>query len=123
VASAWFTHEGYRLIAARFKSRSALAVVANHAARQVGYRGVGAMPIRPLLDGGVFSLEDITAITAAFEDTLRVLGLVDRKDPAVHMVAKRMIELARHERNPILLRDAVLESFKNGSQSAISHTK
>jgi len=81
------------------------------------------MPIRPLLHAGAFSPEDITVITAAFEDTLRVLGLVDRKDPAVQMVAKRMIELARNERNPILLRDAVLKSFKNGSQSAISHTK
>ena len=90
---------------------------------RVGYRGVGAMPIRPLLDGGAFSPEDITAITAAFEDTLRAMGLVDRKDPAVQMVAKRMIELARNERNAILLRDAVLKSFKNGSQSAISHTK
>jgi hypothetical protein len=81
------------------------------------------MPIRPLLEGGVFSPEDITAITTAFEDALRALGLVDRKDPAAQMVAKRMIELARRERNPILLRDAVLESFRNGSRSAISHTK
>jgi len=43
---------------------------------------------------GVFSPEDIAIITTAFEDTLRALGLDNRKDPAVTMVAKRMIQLA-----------------------------
>jgi hypothetical protein len=37
---------------------------------------------------GVFSPEEIAIITTAFEDTLRALGLVNRKDPAVTMVAK-----------------------------------
>jgi hypothetical protein len=46
---------------------------------------------------------------------LNALGLVDRKDPAVTTVAKRMFELARGgERDPILLRDAVLKSLRNG---------
>ena len=70
---------------------------------------------RPLLfSSGVFSLEEISVITAAFEDVLRALGLADRKDPAVSMVAKRMLECARGgERDPILLREAVLNSFRN----------
>jgi hypothetical protein len=74
------------------------------------------MPIRPLLDGGAFSPEDVTALIAAFEDSLRALGLVDRKDPAVVLVAKRIIELAKTgERNPGVLRDQTLASFNGAS--------
>jgi hypothetical protein len=40
--------------------------------------------------------------------------LVNRVDPAVSLVAMRTIELALGgERDPILLRDRVLESFSN----------
>ena len=72
------------------------------------------MPIRPRLSAsGVFSPEEIFVITTAFEDALRVLGLANRKDPAVSMVAKRMLEIARRgERDPMLLREAVLNSFR-----------
>ena len=78
------------------------------------------MPIRPLLFGsGVFSPEEIAIITTAFEDTLRALGLVNRKDPAVTIVAKRMIQLASGgEHDPIVLRDAVLKSFRNDPGSS-----
>ena len=78
--------------------------------------GVGAVPIRPVLFGsGAFSPEEVAVLTTAFEDALRALGLVDRKDPAVTMVAKRMFEMARGgERDPILLRDAVLNSLRGG---------
>jgi hypothetical protein len=72
------------------------------------------MPIRSLFGDGAFSPEDVIAITSAFEDTLDALGLIDRTDPAVGMVARRMIELAKDgERDPILLREAVLKSFRN----------
>jgi hypothetical protein len=68
---------------------------------------------------GVFSPEEIAIITTAFEDSLRALGLVNRKDPAVTMVAKRMIQLARGgEHDPIVLRDAVLKSFRNDPGSS-----
>ena len=54
------------------------------------------MPIRPLLVGaGVFSPQDVTAMTMAFEDALLVLHL-DRDDPAAAAMAKRIIELAEH---------------------------
>jgi len=74
------------------------------------------MPIRPVRFGnGAFSPEEVAVLTTAFEDALRALGLVDRKDPAVTMVAKRIFELAKGgEHDPILLRDAVLKSFGNG---------
>jgi hypothetical protein len=71
------------------------------------------MPIRPLLASGSFSPEDIATITAAFEESLRGLGLADRTDPVVNMVAQRMFEIAAGgERDPIVLREAVLRSFK-----------
>ena len=74
------------------------------------------MPIRPVLFGsGAFSPEEVAVLTTAFEDALRALSLVDRKDPAVTIVAKRVIELAKGgEHDPILLRDAVLKSLRNG---------
>jgi hypothetical protein len=68
------------------------------------------------LRDGAFSPEDITALAAAFEDTLLALGVRDRQHPTVILVAKRVIELARQgERNPALLRDAVLKSFRDDS--------
>jgi hypothetical protein len=71
--------------------------------------------VRPRLQDGVFSPEDITALTA-FEDTLRTLGFRDRKHPTVLLVAKRVIELARQgERNPKLLQNAVLKSLRDDS--------
>jgi hypothetical protein len=73
------------------------------------------VPIRPLLRDGHFTPEDITILVAAFDDTLQQLKLVDRKDPAVILVAERIIELARQGLSPGLLRDAVMNSFRNDS--------
>ena len=77
------------------------------------------MPIRSVPFGsGAFTPEEVAVLTTAFEDALRALGLVDR-NPAVTMVAKRMFELARGgEHDPILLRDAVLKSFRNDPGSS-----
>jgi hypothetical protein len=76
------------------------------------------VPIRPLLQNEeVFSPEDITALTTAFENVLSDLGLADRDDPIVTMVAKRIIELARKgELDPILLRDYVVRQFQARSR-------
>ena len=46
-------------------------------------------------DSTFFSPEDVIAISSAFEDTLQALCLVDRTDPRVLMIAKRIIELAK----------------------------
>ena len=55
------------------------------------------MPIRSLLEGdsGVFGPEDIATIAGAFDDILRTLGLIDRDDPAVSMLARLTIEVAK----------------------------
>ena len=76
------------------------------------------MPIRPLLVGaGVFSPQDVTALTMAFEDALLVLHL-DRDDPAAAAMAKRIIELAEHgERNPTRLLNAVVTEFDGTRQA------
>jgi hypothetical protein len=67
------------------------------------------------LEGAAFSPEDVVVLTTAFEDCLRALKVVDRI-PVVTLVAKRIIDLAKHgERNPASLREQVLQSFKTGS--------
>jgi hypothetical protein len=72
------------------------------------------MPIRPLLEGelAAFGPDDIHVLIAAFQDILRELQLVDHSDPAVTIVARRVIDFARRgERDPARLRDAVLKSL------------
>ena len=73
------------------------------------------MPIRPHLSHtDAFAPDDIALHSTAFEGALRSLRLVNRVDPAVSLVAMRTIELALGgERDPILLRDRVLESFSD----------
>jgi hypothetical protein len=72
------------------------------------------VPIRPLLKDGYFTPEDVTVLIEVFEQALQDLRLADRNDPAVELVAKRIIALARPSQcNPKLLREAVLKSFKN----------
>jgi hypothetical protein len=77
------------------------------------------MSIAHLLHGRAFSPEDIIVISAAFEDTLRTLGLADRDDPATKIVAKKILELAsRGERDPVQLRERVVQALKNGRPTA-----
>jgi tRNA C32,U32 (ribose-2'-O)-methylase TrmJ len=72
------------------------------------------VPIRSLLRDGYFTPEDVTLLVAAFENVLRDLRLVDRKDPAVTLVAKRIVERARQgQRDPELLREATLKSLSS----------
>jgi hypothetical protein len=70
------------------------------------------MPITGLLNASAFTPEDITILSAAFEDALHKLRLVDRTDLATEIVAKKIIELARQgERDPIRLREGALKSL------------
>ena len=73
------------------------------------------MPIPPHLPSQhvAFGPDTISVLAIAFEDTLHQLRLLDRNDPAVAMVVKRIIELARRgERDPIRLRDYAIQSFR-----------
>jgi hypothetical protein len=69
-------------------------------------------------EGGSFGPDEIGVMTAAFDQILDDLRLwkrddgssVDRGDPVVTLVAKRIIELARKgERDPTRLRDSAVE--------------
>jgi hypothetical protein len=72
------------------------------------------MPIVRLLQNEAFGPDDITVITAAFEDALKSLGLVDRTDPLTTLVAKAIIVCAQTgERDRIRLRDCALKSLRD----------
>jgi hypothetical protein len=53
------------------------------------------MPIYRLLQNSGFEPEHIRAMGKAFEETLAILGLVDRADPLVELVAKKVIEIGQ----------------------------
>jgi hypothetical protein len=70
------------------------------------------VPIRGLLQERAFTPQEVQVLSDAFEAALRELGLVDRSDPAVELVAKRIIELAsRGERDPIRLREGAVRGI------------
>jgi hypothetical protein len=74
----------------------------------------GVMPIRRELQTRAFGPEDIKIITAAFEDALGQLKLVDRSDPLAEIVAKKMIEIAEQgERDPLRLKDRTLQALRS----------
>jgi hypothetical protein len=76
-------------------------------------RAGGVMPIYPLLRQSTFEPEHARAMGAAFECALSDLGLTDRNDPLVQMVAKKIIELGqRGLRDPIQLREQAIREIK-----------
>jgi hypothetical protein len=59
------------------------------------------MPIRRLLQESAFAPQEVQVLSDAFEAALRELRLVDRTDPAVELVAKRIMQMAQQgERDP-----------------------
>jgi hypothetical protein len=79
-------------------------------AKAANKSGAIAMPIRRLLENHVFGPDEIRVLTAAFEDTLRTLRLVDRADPATEIIARKIIELAAQgERDPVRLRERAIQ--------------
>jgi hypothetical protein len=80
-------------------------------------RGRGsAVPIREIIErkyGAVFEPDDIPHLVAGYEAALRKLGLVDRRDPRVVIVAKLIIRLAQEgERDPNKLCDRVAKILR-----------
>ncbi len=72
------------------------------------------MPIRPALQVEEFDPDAVEAISAVFENVLGEFGLVDRTDPLVSAVAKRVIEFAKKgELDPHRLRQLVVKSFRS----------
>ena len=81
--------------------------------------GGNAMPIYRLFQGQGFTPGHIHAMGTAFEEALAKLGLSDRSDPIVEVVAKKIIELGQQgERDPAKLRDRAIQALtadKNGT--------
>jgi len=63
------------------------------------------MPIRRLLEQESLDPEAVRTLVAAFEGALTELRLVDRNDPVVDLVGKRIIQFAQEgERDPAKLK-------------------
>jgi hypothetical protein len=78
------------------------------------------MPIYGLVrQEAVFSPEEVSAITTAFEAALQSLGLANRADPVAETVARKIIDLARMgERDPDRLCDQVLMTYGQSARHA-----
>jgi hypothetical protein len=71
------------------------------------------MPIASFLDGQRLDPETRRVMGVAFEMARAALRLIDRDDPAVAMLAKRIIELAKAGAdNPDLLCEQVLNELR-----------
>jgi len=79
--------------------------------------GGEGVAIYRLLRDGPFDREAVTAMTAAYEEALRKLGLVDRTDPVTELIAGKIIACARTgERNPTRLCETALKDATTWSR-------
>lgn len=70
------------------------------------------MPLYRLLRDHPFDAETVQAMSTAFEDACRILGLAERTDSLRDFVARKIIACAQTgERDPILLRDCALKAI------------
>jgi hypothetical protein len=73
-----------------------------------------AMPIRPYLEGRAFDPETIAIMASAFADACQLLGLKDKEDAAVRILAVRIINQAENGiRDPELLKLGAVRGFMN----------
>jgi hypothetical protein len=93
----------------RLITRSSQASVADRSAEE------RVVPVRLIIDNDdnqAFGPEQINVLVTAFEDALKVLGLVDREDPATQMVAQRIIDLAKQgECDLVRLREGAVQTL------------
>ncbi len=76
------------------------------------------MPITPFLRHQAFEPDTIEAMSYAFQNACRALGLTDRGDPLNELVARHIIELAqRGVRTPTALYMLTLKEFKAHPQA------
>ena len=54
-----------------------------------------AMAIYRILQNSPLSPEDVSRLVAAYEATLKALGLCDRTDPITELVARKIIEIGQ----------------------------
>ena len=72
------------------------------------------MTVYPLFRNEAFEPEAILRMTSVYTDVCQMLGLSDDDHRKANMVAAKVIEFAqRGARDPILLRDCVLEALRD----------
>jgi hypothetical protein len=72
------------------------------------------MAVYRLLKNKAFEPEAIASMTRAYADVCRTLGLRDHDHLAANAVAKKIIEFAqRGERDPVRLRESVLQALRH----------
>jgi hypothetical protein len=70
------------------------------------------MPIHRLLQNTTFTSDQVAAVTAAYEDALISLNLVDRTDKLTEIIARKIIECAQAgEFDRTRLRDCALKAL------------
>jgi hypothetical protein len=76
--------------------------------------GASRMAIYRLFKNKAFEPEAITMMTSAYAEVCRTLGLSDGDHPEANVVAEKVIEFAqRGERDPVRLRDYVLQALRS----------
>jgi hypothetical protein len=74
-----------------------------------------SMAIYRLLQQSAFDPEDISRMTTAYKECLRVLKLVNGADPITELLAKHIIEVAQTgERDASRIRELTLERLRAG---------
>ncbi len=53
------------------------------------------MAIYRILQNAAFGPDDIDRMVAAYEETLKALGLKDRSDPITDLVARKIVEISQ----------------------------
>jgi hypothetical protein len=83
------------------------------------------MPIRLIINNDcAFGPDQIEVLVTAFENALKALGLVDRKDPATLLVAQHIVGLAKEgERDPVRLREGAVQALSSRAAPRASARK
>ena len=72
------------------------------------------MTVYRLYKNKAFEPEAISVMTSAYAEVCRTLGLSERDNPDINVVARTVIEYAqRGVRDPARLRDRVLQALQN----------
>jgi hypothetical protein len=75
------------------------------------------MPLTPYLKDAVFDPPAIEAMNTAFKAVCESLQLVERDDPIIQIVARKVIDVGRTgERDPGKIHDLVLLALKESDQ-------
>lgn len=70
------------------------------------------MAIYRILQNAPFGPEEVSQLAVAYEETLEALGLTDRNDPIVELVAKKLIEIyQRGIHDPLQLSKATVKEL------------